>query len=191
MTTTNPFSPRRSRPARRRYAFVLPLLATISLSACGGADEDGDEAAGARDASAPAQSPSSSRASGDQDASAPDGTPIRITFGDTELTARLHDNATARDLAAQLPLTLTFRDHNNVEKTAPLPRELSLEGAPEGHDPAAGDIGYWAPDGDLVFYYDTGAPFFNGIVRIGEFDGDMDPIERQSDDFSATIERAE
>jgi hypothetical protein len=78
----------------------------------------------------------------DQDAGASDGTPIRITFGGTELTARLHDNATARDLAAQLPLTLTFRDHNNVEKTAPLPRELSLDGAPEGHDPAAGDIGY-------------------------------------------------
>ena len=107
------------------------------------------------------------------------------------LTARLYDNATARDLAAQLPLTLTFRDHNNVEKTAPLPRELSLEGAPEGHDPAAGDIGYWAPDGDLVFYYDSDAPFFNGIVRIGELDGEMDAIERQSGDFSVTIERAE
>ena len=112
---------------------------------------------------------------------APEGTPIRITFGDTELTARLHDNATARDLATQLPLTLTFRDHNNVEKTAPLSRELSLEGAPEGHDPAAGDIGYWAPGGDLVFYYDSDAPYFNGIVRIGEFDGDMGAIERQSD----------
>ena len=56
-----------------------------------------------------------------------------MTVGDTQLTARLHDNATARDLAAQLPLTLTFRDHNSVEKTAPLPRELSLDGAPEGH----------------------------------------------------------
>jgi hypothetical protein len=168
MTTTTLFSPRPSRPARGRHAVVLTLLATISLSACGGADEDGD-----------------------QDAGASDGSPIRITFGDTELTARLHDNATARDLAAQLPLTLTFRDHNNVEKTAPLPRELSLEGAPEGHDPAAGDIGYWAPDGDLVFYYDSAAPFFNGIVRLGEFDGDIDALERQSDDLSVTIERAE
>jgi hypothetical protein len=116
---------------------------------------------------------------------------MRITFGDTELTARLDDNATARDLAAQLPLTLTFRDHNNVEKTAPLPRELSLDGAPEGHDPAAADIGYWAPDGDLVFYYDSDAPFFNGIVRTGEFDGDIGALERQREDFSVTIERAE
>jgi hypothetical protein len=191
MSTTTRFIPRRSRPARHRHAFALALLATISVSACGGANEAGDQAAGAPEASTPVPSPGPSPASGDQDAGASDGTPIRITFGDTALTARLHDNATARDLAAQLPLTLPFRDHNNVEKTAPLPRELSLDGAPEGHDPAAGDIGYWAPDGDLVFYYDSDAPFFNGIVRIGEFDGELDAIERQSEDFSVTIERAE
>jgi hypothetical protein len=189
MTTTKPLSPRRSRPARRAYALVLALLATVSLSACGGADEDSDQAARAPDASTPGHSETPSPASGDRDASASDGTPIRITFGETELTARLHDNATARDLAAQLPLTLTFRDHNNVEKTAPLPRELSLAGAPEGHDPAGGDIGYWAPDGDLVFYYDSNAPAFDGIVRIGELVGDLDALERQSEDFSGTIER--
>jgi hypothetical protein len=125
------------------------------------------------------------------DAGPSDGTPIRITLGDAELTARLHENPTAHDLAAQLPLTFTFRDHNTVEKTAPLPRKLSLEGAPDGHDPAAGDIGYWAPAGDLVVYYDSGAPFFTGIVRIGEFDGELDAIRRQSQDFSATIERAD
>src|SRR5918998_6859132 len=182
MTTTNPFSLRRShRPRRLRY--LLALLATISLSACGGGDEDGEQATGAPGASTPDPSASPSPASGDQDAKSSEGTPIRITFGDTVLTALLYDNATARDLAAQLPLTLTFSDLNNVEKTAPLPRKLSLEDAPEGADPVVGDIGYWAPDGNLVFYYgDVG--FWNGIVRIGEFDGEMDAIERQSDDFS-------
>jgi hypothetical protein len=192
MTTTNPFSFRHSRrPRCRRYLLALALLATLSLSACGGGDEDGDQATGAPGAGTPDPSPSPGPTSGDQDADSSEGTPIRITFGDAVLAARLHDNATARDLAARLPLTLTFRDHNNVEKTAPLPRKLSLEGAPEGHDPAAGDIGYWAPGGDLVFYYDSDAPFFNGIVRIGEFDGEMDAIERQGGDFSVTIERAE
>jgi hypothetical protein len=177
-----------------RHGLALALLATVSLSACGGGDEDGDPVAGAPGASTPAP-PSPGPASGRQDsveqeANASDGTPIKIIFGDTELTARLHDNATARDLAAQLPLTLTFRDLNNVEKTAPLSRELSLEGAPVGDDPVVGDIGYWAPDGDLVFYYgDVG--FWNGIVRIGEFAGEMDAIERQNDDFDVTIERAE
>jgi hypothetical protein len=119
------------------------------------------------------------------------GTPIRIKFGDTEITARLDDSATARDLAAQLPLTLTFRDHNRVEKTAPLPRKLSLEGAPDGHDPVAREIGYWAPDGDFVLYYDSDAPFFNGIIRIGEFQGETGALGSQSEDFSATIERAD
>jgi hypothetical protein len=187
MSRPNPFGLRRSRPAHRN-GFVLALLAMVSLSACGG-DEDTDQAAGGPETSTSAPPPSPSPTSGDQDASPVDGTPIRITFGDTQLTARLDDNATARDLAAQLPLTLRFRDHNNVEKTAPLPRQLSLEGAPEGHDPAAGDIGYWAPGGDLVFYYDNDAPFFNGIVRIGEFDGEMAAIERQSADFTVTIEQ--
>ncbi len=181
MSPANPFGPRRSRPARN--AIVLALLATVSLSACGGEDEDGYQPAGAPETSTP------SPATDDQETSPADGTPIRITFGDTQLTARLDDNATARDLAAQLPLTLTFRDHNNVEKTAPLTGELSPDGAPEGHDPARGDIGYWAPGGDLVFYYDDDAPYFDGIVRIGHFDGDTDAIERQREEFSVTIER--
>ncbi len=180
---------RRLRPARRN-GLVLALLTTISLSACGSDDEDSDQAAGAPDASAPVPWAGQRTASGDENASASDASPIRISFGDTELTARLDDNATARDLATQLPLTLMFRDHNGVEKTAPLPRELSLEGASEGHDPTAGEIGYWAPDGDLVFYYDSDAPFFNGIVRIGEFDGDTGAIAGESRDFSVTIERA-
>jgi hypothetical protein len=183
-----------TRPSRTTRVFITgsaALLASVSLSACGGDDEESDQGADAPDASAPAPSPGPSPASGDESATPSEGTPIRITFGDTELTARLDDNATARGLVAQLPLTLTFRDHNNVEKTAPLPDDLSVESAPEGHDPAAGEIGYWAPDGDLVFYYDSDAPFFNGIVRFGEFDGQMDAIERQSEDFSATIERAE
>jgi hypothetical protein len=186
--TASAFGLRQSRPARRNV-LVLALLATLSLSACGGDDEDGDEAVSVPEKGTSAPSPGPSPAAGGQDAG--NGIPIRITFGNTELTARLDDNATARDLSAQLPLTLTFRDHNNVEKTASLPRKLSLDGAPEGHNPAAGEIGYWAPDGDLVFYYDTEAPFFNGIVRIGEFDGDMDAIERQSEDFSVTLERAD
>ena len=134
--------------------------------------------------------PSPTPTSREQDAGASHCTPIRITFGDTQLTGRLLDNATARDLAAQLPLTLTFRDHNNVEKTAPLPRKLSLDGAPAGHDPAAGDIGYWAPDGDFVLYYDDAAPFWNGIVRIGELDGDMAAVRRLPDGARVTIERA-
>ena len=117
-----------------------------------------------------------------------DETPIKITIADTVITGRLADNTTARDLAAQLPLTLTFKDFNHVEKIATLPRRLSMDGAPVGADPDIGDIGYYAPSGDLVFYYgDVG--YWNGIVRIGRFDTTMELIEHQADNFQVTIER--
>jgi hypothetical protein len=118
-----------------------------------------------------------------------DETPIKITIADTVMTARLADNATARDLAAQLPLTLTFKDFNQVEKVATLPRRLSMGAVPAGADPDIGDIGYYAPSGNLVFYYgDVG--YWNGIVRIGRFDTTMELIEHQVDNFKVTIERS-
>ncbi len=117
-------------------------------------------------------------------------TPIQVIVGDTVLPARLWDNATARDLIAQLPLTLTFRDFNGVEKIAQLPRTLSMDGVPAGDDPLPRDIGYYAPSGDLVFYYDD-VGYFTGIVRIGQFDGSVDAIVRQTGDFTARIELAE
>ena len=116
-------------------------------------------------------------------------TPIRVIIGDTVLTGRLWNNATARDLIAQLPLALTFRDFNSVEKIAQLPRKLSMDGVPAGDDPFPHDIGYYNPSGNLVFYYDD-VGYFTGIVRIGQFDGSMDAISRQTGNFTARIELA-
>ena len=94
------------------------------------------------------------------------------------------------DLAAQLPLTLTFSDYNSLEKIASLPQRLATEGMPAGDDPLPRDIGYYAPWGNLVFYYgDVG--YFNGIMRIGQFDGDVDAIIDQTGDFTARIELAD
>jgi hypothetical protein len=104
-------------------------------------------------------------------------------------SADADDAVPVADLAAQLPLTLTFKDFNHVETIATLPRRLSMDGAPVGADPDIGDIGYYAPSGDLVFYYgDVG--YWNGIVRIGRFDTTMELIEHQDDNFKVTIERS-
>jgi hypothetical protein len=117
-------------------------------------------------------------------------TPVRVIIGNTVLTGRLWDNATARDLITQLPLTLTFRDFNGVEKIGLLPRKLSMDGVPPGDDPLPHDIGYYNPSGDLVFYYDD-VGYFNGIVRLGQFDNNMDAISSQTSDFTARIELAD
>jgi hypothetical protein len=159
----------------RLGTLVRVALGMLLLAACGSAPDGANSSTTSPDGPEPTSSATATR--------------VRITIGDTVLTARLFDNSTANDLAAQLPLTLTFRDLNGVEKTAPLPRKLSADGMPAGADPDVGDIGYWAPDGDLVFYYgDVG--YWNGIMRIGEFDGDMGAIAQQSGDFTATVERS-
>lgn len=133
---------------------------------------------------------SSTRSTGtDAEASMAEGIPIRIRIGDAVLEGRLWDNPTARDLIAQLPLTLQFRDLNGVEKIARLPRELTMKGVPEGDDPEPQDIGYYAPSNDLVFYYyDVG--YYDGIVRLGVFDSDMSVIRNQTSNFTATVELA-
>ena len=112
---------------------------------------------------------------------------IRIVIGETELTGRLFDNSTARDLKALLPVTLNFADLNGVEKSAPLPRKLAVDGMPAGDDPQTGDLGYWSPDGNLVLYYgDVG--YWTGISRIGEIDGYIPAALRETGDFSALVE---
>ncbi|MCV7255381.1 hypothetical protein H7J86_24780 [Mycobacterium hackensackense] len=115
---------------------------------------------------------------------------IRIVINGQPVSARLFDNATARELAGQLPLTLSFRDLNQVEKIAKLPLPLTMDGVPEGDDPSPTDIGYYAPSGDLVLYYgDVG--YWNGIVRIGQFSSEgADLIRQQPDGFEVTLERA-
>jgi hypothetical protein len=133
---------------------------------------------------------SSSRSTGtDAEAFMAEGTPIRIRIGEAVLDGRLWDNPTAQDLIAQLPLTLEFRDFNGVEKIARLPRELTMDGVPEGDDPEPQDIGYYAPSGDLVFYYED-VGYWVGIVRLGVFDSDMNVIRNQTGHFTATVELA-
>ncbi|HEY5978304.1 MAG TPA: cyclophilin-like fold protein [Microlunatus sp.] len=116
-------------------------------------------------------------------------TRIRLTVADRTFTAELDDNPTAQDLAAQLPLTLTFSDFNGVEKLAALPRPLTMTGVPAGADPDVHDIGYYAPSQNLVFYYgDVG--YWNGIVRLGRLGAtDTDLIEAQPDGFTVTLSK--
>jgi hypothetical protein len=175
----------------RREIVATALVAAVALSACG--DDEVEQPPPRSEARTQTSSDAGAGASTSPAPTddAPSAQRVRITFSDTELTARLDDNATARDLAAQLPLTLTFSDHNGVEKTAPLPNELSTEGAPDARDPVAGDLGYVAPGGDLVLYHDDEAPEFPGIVRIGSLDGDLEALARQEGEFEVTVESAE
>ena len=114
---------------------------------------------------------------------------IRIVAGDTEIPARLEDSPAARDFAALLPLALTLRDYHGIEKVADLPRRLSTQDAPDGIDPAIGDITYYAPWGNLaIFYRDFG--YSRGLVRLGRIEDGVAQLGAR-DNFEVRIERVD
>jgi hypothetical protein len=92
-------------------------------------------------------------------------------------TATLDNNASARDFAARLPLNLVLKDYAATEKVADLPAALSTKGAPRGYKPSTGDIGYYAPWGNLAIYYKDFA-FSDGLVRLGRLDSGLDTLRR-------------
>jgi len=116
---------------------------------------------------------------------------ITIAIGEQRFHATLSDSAAARDLVAQLPVTIDMTDHGGVEKTGALPSALSLDGEPEGADPDVGDLGYYAPGNDLVLYYGD-RTYFPGIVILGRLDGNAaQRISAMNGSVTATVERSD
>ncbi|MFE7416240.1 cyclophilin-like fold protein [Rhodococcus sp. NPDC057529] len=107
---------------------------------------------------------------------------IRLRIGASEATARLYDNATARDFASLLPVTITLHDLGGREKAGPLPRELADGQGQSSY--RAGQLGYWAPSSDLAIYYrEDGFTIPDpGIVMIGEIDTGLDAITDDGND---------
>ena len=161
---------------------MLTALPTIVLTAllgggCGNDGETSNDRADDLDSAAqstptrPRSSSPAGNGSGEPTKNQENRMNIQITIGDQTFAATLHNTSAARDLVAQLPVTVEMTDHGGVEKTGPLPRPLSLEGQPEGADPDVGDVGYYAPGNDLVLYYGDQS-YYPGIVVLGRLDGD-------------------
>ena len=162
-----------------RLGVMLPALAL--LAAC---SNDGPAMAGGHLTSS---SPSASDVHPPFDTTTTD---IRILIEGRPVRAQLSDNPTARALADRLPLTLSFRDLNGVEKIAKLAEPLTTDGVPDGADPDIADIGYYAPTQDLVLYYGD-VDYWDGIVRIGRYDdSQVSHVRDQSDGLRVTFERA-
>lgn len=113
---------------------------------------------------------------------------IRVAFNGQEFTATLYDNPSARDLASMLPLDLKFEDYGNNEKIAYLPRKLTEEGSGSFGNETPGDLCYYAPWGNLVFYY-AGYRYSKGLIRLGRLDGGIEPLLTRGE-FPVRIEPA-
>lgn len=95
-----------------------------------------------------------------------------VRFSNAQITVDVtidQDNPTVRDLLARLPLTLKLEEFAGREKIAYLPQKLNVSGSP-GSDPEDGDLIYFAPWGNLGFYYNTaGVGFSQHTIHLGRY----------------------
>ena len=113
---------------------------------------------------------------------------IRIAFNGTIMTATLEDNPSARDFASMLPLNdLKIDNYSNNEKISYLPRKLTEEGSGPFGNERPGDLCYYAPWGNLAFFY-AGYRWSLGLIRLGRIDGSLDPLLVRGE-FPLRIER--
>ncbi|MDI9949076.1 cyclophilin-like fold protein [Rhodococcus sp. IEGM 1305] len=158
------------------------VTAVAGLTACASTTDSAEN-------SAPSASPTAQPATSQPGQEGP-FTQIRLRIGASEATARLYDNATARDFASLIPVTITLHDLGGREKAGPLPRELA-DGAGQSSY-RTGQLGYWPPTNDLAIYYrDDGFTIPDpGIVMIGEIDTGLDAITDADGNGTLTITAA-
>jgi hypothetical protein len=100
---------------------------------------------------------------------------IRLIIDAKVINATLVDNATVRDFLSLLPMTVTLEDYAATEKITYLARKLSTAGAPPGTDPAVGSIAYYAPWGNVAFFYKD-APYARGLIPLGRLDAGVEAL---------------
>jgi hypothetical protein len=103
---------------------------------------------------------------------------IRLTVDDGQsATATLYDNATAHDFGALLPLSLTMQDYDTIERVSDLPRKLSIQDAPDGMAPVAGELTHYAPWGNLAIFI-KGRSYARSLLPLGRIEEGLDVLAR-------------
>jgi hypothetical protein len=102
---------------------------------------------------------------------------IEIAIEGANIQASLEDNPTAKDFLSLLPLPVTLEDYAATEKITYLPRKLSTQGAPDGYEPRAGDIAYYAPWGNIAIFYKD-FRFSPGLVKLGRIAHGLEMLRR-------------
>lgn len=103
---------------------------------------------------------------------------VRFTFADKEVVAALNGSAAAREFLTMLPLDMQIEDYAHNEKIAYLPSKLVTRGNGPFADEKAGDLCYYAPWGNLVFYY---APYrySAGLIRLGHLTSSVAALSKR------------
>ena len=177
---------------KRITIYLLAGLMLFVLAACGGEPPAVDSsappaAAPSNEATEPADTEPEAPATTDPigNADAPDKTTdtqedttmeeikVKITVGDTELTAVLENNSTTQALVEQMPMTLPMMDLYGREMCyryggGALPTDSLRSDRYE-----VGDLAYWPPAGSLVILYKQNGEEFER-QHLGHIDEGVD-----------------
>jgi hypothetical protein len=99
---------------------------------------------------------------------------IKITVGNTEVTALMADNAAARDFTSRLPLSVWMDDFANSEKIFYPEPGLTIKGVSGGHTTKTGDICVYVPWGDVFVYYGLGGGYSKDIILLGSLESGVE-----------------
>ena len=114
---------------------------------------------------------------------------INLKINGHVISASLADNATAREFAAMLPMTLTMHDLFGREKFGALPGPLSCQGTRTAVC-AVGDLVCWTAGPDLtVFHRPDERPVSGGFQFLGRIDAGAETFSVPGA-LEVTVERA-
>lgn len=113
-------------------------------------------------------------------------TKLSMQVGGQAVSIALADNVATQRLITQLPAELEFKDFNNTEKITYLPNKISVDGAPRGHAPKAGDMCIYVPWGNIcIFYHDY--KYTGDLVYLGHVETGLDVLSAQKNDFKVNL----
>lgn len=164
----------------KKFLALATLAVMLVVSGCAGAD--------ASKSAAPQNTTAAAQASAQQATTqtAAQGTKLAMQVGGKTVSIALADNAATQRLIAQLPADLEFKDFNNTEKITYLPNKISVDGAPKGHAPKAGDMCIYVPWGNIcIFYHDY--KYTGDLVYLGNVENGLDTLSAQQDDFKVNL----
>ena len=117
-------------------------------------------------------------------------TKIKLTFEGNEIYALINNSKAGDDFLSLLPLSVKAEDFNSTEKIFYLSKKLNTQNEPDGINPKAGDITYYAPWGNIAIFY-RDFRYSNNLIYLGKFENvsDVEKLSNMKGDFDIRIER--
>lgn len=118
------------------------------------------------------------------------GMKIVIVSGNEKYNGEVYDTAAGKSFWNMLPLELKMEDYNKTEKISYLNNKLNTSGMADSFTPKKGDIGYYAPWGNICFFYKD-FRLSHGLYSVGRVIDGIEKLGSKNEDFTIRIEKAE